>query len=199
MTGGSRPPEDRGYAQALLDALPLVALVVDGERRIRALNKAARELLRQDPFELVGRRPGEALDCENSVRHPLGCGHAAECRDCLLRNSADEAIRGQASLQRELRVAPRGRRDEGMIFLLSASPLRDEDGDGALVCLQDVSALHRLRGLLPICSGCKKIRREDEAWEALEAFIENHSHAHFTHGLCPDCLDRFYPGRGRSR
>ncbi len=67
------------------------------------------------------------------------------------------------------------------------------------MCLQDVSALHRLRGLVPICSGCKKIRREDAAWEALEAFIENHSHAQFTHGLCPDCLDRFYPGRGVGR
>ncbi|MEM8930236.1 MAG: two-component regulator propeller domain-containing protein [Acidobacteriota bacterium] len=45
-----------------------------------------------------------------------------------------------------------------------------------------------LRGLLPICSGCKKIRDEDGAWELLESYIDRHSEARFTHSLCPDCV-----------
>lgn len=194
MSGRSGVRGAVASAQALLDALPMVVLVVDEDRRIRALNGAARELLRKTPFEILGRRPGDALACENSLRDDRGCGHASECRDCVLRRSADEAVGGSASVQRELRVAVRGGDEDGMIFLLSASPLRDSRGNRALVCLQDVTGLHRLRGLLPICAGCKKIRREDQAWEALEAFIETHSHAEFTHGLCPDCMTRFYPG-----
>jgi hypothetical protein len=45
-----------------------------------------------------------------------------------------------------------------------------------------------LRGILPICSHCKKIRSEDGAWEAMEVYIRSHSEAEFSHGICPDCL-----------
>ena len=51
--------------------------------------------------------------------------------------------------------------------------------------------MRTLRGLIPICAGCKKIRREDKAWEALETYIHDHSHADFTHGLCPDCMAKY--------
>lgn len=48
--------------------------------------------------------------------------------------------------------------------------------------------LANLRGLLPICMVCKKIRDEaDGNWHKLELFISNHSHADFTHGVCPEC------------
>ena len=50
-----------------------------------------------------------------------------------------------------------------------------------------------LTGLLPICSGCKKIRDDAGSWDALESYIQAHSEAEFTHGICPDCVDRLYP------
>ena len=49
-----------------------------------------------------------------------------------------------------------------------------------------------LRGLLPICSRCKKIRDDNGFWKQVEAYIEAHSQVNFTHGICPDCLDRLY-------
>ncbi|MAE97317.1 MAG: hypothetical protein CL910_21915 [Deltaproteobacteria bacterium] len=45
-----------------------------------------------------------------------------------------------------------------------------------------------LRGIIPICAECKKIRREDGAWEQLELYLAEHSLADFSHGLCDDCL-----------
>jgi DNA-binding NtrC family response regulator len=48
-----------------------------------------------------------------------------------------------------------------------------------------------LRELLPICSSCKKIRDEDNSWYTFESFISRHSKTSFTHGLCPDCKERF--------
>ena len=48
-------------------------------------------------------------------------------------------------------------------------------------------AVRILRGLLPICAWCKKIRNEDGSWEQMEAYICNRSHAKFTHGVCNDC------------
>jgi hypothetical protein len=51
--------------------------------------------------------------------------------------------------------------------------------------------LRTLRGLLPICAACKKIRNEDDQWESLERYITEHSEAHFTHSLCPVCFERY--------
>jgi len=45
----------------------------------------------------------------------------------------------------------------------------------------------RLQGMLPICSYCKKIRNDQNSWEQLESYISDHSHATFSHGICPDC------------
>lgn len=51
-----------------------------------------------------------------------------------------------------------------------------------------------LSGLLPICASCKKIRNESGQWQLLELYIRNHSEADFSHGICPECRARLYPG-----
>ena len=50
-----------------------------------------------------------------------------------------------------------------------------------------------LRGLLPICSVCKKIREDGGYWTSLELYIDSHSEASFTHGICPGCIEERYP------
>ncbi len=57
---------------------------------------------------------------------------------------------------------------------------------------EKMSEVKVLRGLLPICAGCKKIRDDDGLWNALEVFIDARSEAEFSHGMCPDCVERFY-------
>jgi len=54
------------------------------------------------------------------------------------------------------------------------------------------SEANTLRGFLPICSSCKKIRNDAGYWERLEKYIEEHSEAQMSHGLCPGCSDRLY-------
>jgi len=49
-----------------------------------------------------------------------------------------------------------------------------------------------LRGLLPICSFCKKIRDERQQWQSLEAYVSRRSEASFSHGLCPECAEKHY-------
>jgi len=51
-----------------------------------------------------------------------------------------------------------------------------------------------LSGLIPICSGCKKIRDDRGFWSQVESYIAAHSEAKFTHGLCPECAGKYYPG-----
>lgn len=51
-----------------------------------------------------------------------------------------------------------------------------------------------LSGLLPICSGCKKIRDEKGHWNEVEIYVRQHTQADFTHSLCPHCAEKYYPG-----
>jgi DNA-binding response OmpR family regulator len=47
-----------------------------------------------------------------------------------------------------------------------------------------------LQGLLPICSYCKKIRNDQDYWRQIETYVAEHTQAEFTHGICPDCLEK---------
>ena len=53
--------------------------------------------------------------------------------------------------------------------------------------------IHTLRGLLPICASCKKIRDDSGYWQQLEVYLGSHSELRFSHGLCPECRKKLYP------
>ncbi len=53
-----------------------------------------------------------------------------------------------------------------------------------------MSNIKILRGLLPMCAWCKKIRDDKGYWEQLDVYIREHSEADFTHGICPECLKK---------
>ncbi len=58
---------------------------------------------------------------------------------------------------------------------------------------QALANIKILEGILPVCSFCKKIRDENNEWQAIEHYISSHSQAEFTHGFCPDCVKKHYP------
>ncbi len=50
-----------------------------------------------------------------------------------------------------------------------------------------------LRGLVPICASCKKIRDDKGYWNQMETYVKDHTEASFSHGVCPDCMKELYP------
>ncbi|MBZ5516254.1 MAG: response regulator, partial [Acidobacteriia bacterium] len=56
---------------------------------------------------------------------------------------------------------------------------------------QALNRVKLLQGLLPICSYCKKIRDDRNYWRQVEAYISEHSEAVFSHGICPECFEKF--------
>jgi hypothetical protein len=57
---------------------------------------------------------------------------------------------------------------------------------------QALAEIKTLRGLLCICAWCKRIRNEDQGWQAVESYVQDHSHAEFSHGICDRCIqERF--------
>jgi integral membrane sensor domain MASE1 len=63
---------------------------------------------------------------------------------------------------------------------------------------QAFNKVKTLKGLLPICAGCKKIRDDQGHWGDLESYVRKHSEADFTHGICPSCAQRLYPEEWKS-
>jgi PAS domain S-box-containing protein len=111
-------------------------------------------------------------------------------------------------------------RGEDRFFITSVKPITDAVGKvTAVVCIsKDITDRKRaeedrenlikdlktalvhvrtLSGLLPICANCKKIRDDQGYWTQIESYIRDHSQAQFTHGVCPECAERFFPEAGK--
>jgi glutamine synthetase len=56
-----------------------------------------------------------------------------------------------------------------------------------------IERMKKLEGIISICMFCKKIRNKNQDWEQLEKYISEHSDACFSHGICPECLEKNYP------
>jgi hypothetical protein len=65
--------------------------------------------------------------------------------------------------------------------------IRKETEEHLQAALRDVKTLS---GIIPICSTCKQIRNDQGFWQQVEAFINDHSDAQFTHGICPECYQK---------
>ena len=63
-----------------------------------------------------------------------------------------------------------------------------------IVNLQNaLDEIKTLKGILPLCTFCKKIRDEQGAWQNVDSYIHSHSQADISHSICPDCLKINYP------
>ena len=92
--------------------------------------------------------------------------------------------------------------DQDLIVRVKLSKNLDISGkfDGTIIILEDITSLRnalanvkQLSGLLPICSHCKKIRDDKGYWNQIEVYIDQHSEATFSHGICQECAKKHYP------
>ena len=125
----------------ILDNTPLIMLLVDGDRRVRRLNRAVMEFTGRTREESVGFRAGEVLRCLNSLDDPRGCGFGLNCRKCPLRLLIHETFdtgRSYSKEEAELTLV-RGEKREDKVFLVSTSPVDVPDGRLILVCAEDIT------------------------------------------------------------
>jgi hypothetical protein len=94
-------------------------------------------------------------------------------------------------------VKPRrvGRREKEMLQSLARMVMTTMDLHRVTDALaNEVTKVKNLSGLLPICSGCKNIRNDGGYWQRVECYVQENSSAEFTHGMCPDCAEKYFPG-----
>jgi PAS domain S-box-containing protein len=83
----------------------------------------------------------------------------------------------------------------GSILDITERKQMEKDRDKLIVDLRkSLSEVKTLRGFLPICSHCKKIRDDEGYWNQIELYIQKHSETEFSHGICPECAKKYYPG-----
>jgi sigma-B regulation protein RsbU (phosphoserine phosphatase) len=79
----------------------------------------------------------------------------------------------------------RARIGAGLRVLSLQSRLAERIGDLEIA----LSQVKELRGLLPICSYCKRIRNDENYWQQVDSYIAEHTDAQFSHGICPHCIE----------
>jgi hypothetical protein len=85
-----------------------------------------------------------------------------------------------------------------MAIDISERKRAEQEREKLLAGLQEaLLKVKTLSGMLPICSSCKKIRDDTGYWNQIEAYIRDHSEAEFSHGLCPECMEKLYGEDGR--
>jgi PAS domain-containing protein len=132
------------YQRAIFDGVPIPIFIVDEDVRIRDFNTAAEEFLGPESATALDGLCGEALHCVNAERK--GCGKAASCRACAIRNSVNRAASGEP-VHRKMHVAKlrTPKRTVTQELLISATLLPFTETPRVLLALEDISSIVAMR------------------------------------------------------
>ena len=182
------------YLRTILDTLPSAVFVVDQEFKIFDLNPSATKLFGIKPDTILHRLSGEAMHCMHAMASNNCCGTTEYCPDCVIRNSIEAAFKSKATHKQKNKMKIQKNGDVSDIHMLvTASSFTYKEGAFVLLVLEDITEFISLQRLIPICSSCKKIRNDENYWEAVADYLRKHTDLEFTHGLCSECADNLYP------
>lgn len=175
----------------------IIGMALDGV--ITSWNRGAQAIYGYSVQEMVGgseavltpaERSGEMQRILAEVRQGRRVGHF----------ETERVAKDGRTLAISLTVSPtRNTRDEitgASIISRDITPRIQAEKEREELLHQYQEALARVKllsGLLPICSNCNKIRDDQGYWQRIDKFVQDHSEAEFTHGICPDCARLLYP------
>jgi PAS domain-containing protein len=178
---------------AALDAIPSFILVVDEDVRILHANAAARRLLGSaaDLESVRLRRAGHPLHCVHSNDVAEGCGRGPHCRTCVVRGAVGTCLREGRVVREKTIFEQVGHHEPGDTwFMVTAAPFEHQGARVALLTLEDISELMVLRGIVPICSWCRRVRTGDNYWQTVERYVSAKLAVDWTHSICDECLEK---------
>lgn len=183
----------------LMDVMDNAVLALDGQGRIIDCNTSMARLLQRTPRQLLGNPIARFL--------PAGEGPISAEGPRAIERLLRKDIPGRPVDPSDRQLLPiAARHYASRIVPLPAR--RPDAPDGRLLILDDVTErveaevsveralaeVKTLRGLLPICAGCKQIKDTLGRWRPVDEFISENSEADLTHSVCPSCLAARYPG-----
>jgi PAS domain S-box-containing protein len=177
-------------------------LLLDAEGKIRLWNEAASRIYGYSLEEAMGRQIDELLIPTHDIEAQRAAfrefrfsGQAAGIDQTtefpVLRKDGCEIV---------VEMSLSAVKFEGQWFLLAVNrdvterKKSEMERDLLFKSLEEALAnIKTLRGLVPICAACKKIRDDNGFWNQVESYVSAHSEAKFSHGICPECAHKLYP------
>lgn len=187
--------ENNLLLRTALDTMPIPVFVVDRDFNLLDANVAGTAFLgavKEQPLRTLA---GEALHCINALAATGGCGASPFCTECVLRSTVRESIARGLPVRRRWtleRSEARGKRIQHLF--VTAADIPETAQPLSLVVFEDFTEFAEMRGLVPICAGCKKIRDDRDYWEQVERYLDRNGELSVTQSLCPECLAQRYPG-----
>lgn len=177
----------------LLEQAPDGIFLANLEGRITDVNQAGCRMLEMTREEIIGRPVLDLIPPEDAAR-------LSETREYLLSGKvqmAEWALRRKDGFYLPVEVSakifPDGRW-QGFVRDISHRKELERKQDELIRSLQNsLKEIKVLRGLLPICSFCKRIRDDSGTWQQMETYVRDHSDADFSHSICPACMKAHYP------
>jgi len=175
--------------KAVFDLSMDALLVVEsGSRTIMEANDAVSALLGYGKREVVGKSFSDLfLEGSSEPLAMYGSVVSAEFR----RKDGSAAV-----LDLTAALIPWAAESVILVTLRDASDRirAEQERENLIRELEDaLDKIKTLKGLLPICAHCKRIRDDRGYWAQVETYIEAHSLAEFSHGICPECVRKYYP------
>ena len=208
--------ESEARLNYILKGSPMLQFVIDKNHRVISWNKAIEEASGIKEAEILGTRDQwkAFYDTERPVLSDLLLDEKVE----LL----PEWYQGKISNSRLVTGAYEATNffpkmgESGKWLYFTAAPIRNAGGAiiGAVETLEDITErrileeerdrlitnlqnsldnIKTLKGLIPICASCKKIRNDGGYWQQVEEYVADHTEADFSHGLCEECAHKLYP------
>jgi PAS domain S-box-containing protein len=185
--GSGELSQAQSLAELVLQLTPNPYLVKSDQGTLIYVNEAFSNFMGKESGDLVGRNLLDVFPSEAALRHLE-----------LDRQVMEER---EEQIEQEWVQGAQSRRCYQMI----KTPLGNLEGEvlGVLCSWTDVTDLKKerqrvkqLKEQIPICASCKKIRIDGDFWEAAELYLQKQTGRNWTHGLCPDCVTKFFPEDG---
>jgi PAS domain S-box-containing protein len=181
------------FLGAVVESSEDAVIGTDNQGKIVSWNSGAVHMYGYAPDEAVGKSidmlslPSRPEETPASFRQVLDSAHGKRYETFHLRKDGQTL---PVSVARSPIKDPQGK-VIGVSTIERDITQRKQEELEKLFLIQELSkslaSVKTLRGLLPICASCKKIRDDHGYWQQIEAFLVEHSEAEFTHGICPDC------------
>ncbi len=193
----------------IFESIPNPVIILNRGKKIDNMNLAAAKMFKDNlspgsQYYCSSRdRQLEAEQClENQTEIDPSC-FGGECLSDFLpwiNEEIDSYIENDSEASVfEKKVSLNG---QPLFYRIKISKSLDVSGkfDGIIIILEDITSLKSaleevktLRGFLPICANCKKIRDDEGYWNQIEEYIGDRSEAKFSHSICPECAKKLYP------
>jgi PAS domain S-box-containing protein len=179
-------------------------LVIDEQGRLEFMNPEAERLLGWSAQELIGTELHEMIHHRKAEGLLLPAAECASLR--VLKTGKRAGTDDDVFIRKDGTAFPVSYIsapviDEGKVVAVviafhDITQRKQAEQERERLILEHLDALSKIKtlsGMLPICSSCKRIRDDAGYWTQIETYLNEHSEAEFSHGMCPECAEKMYP------